>query len=378
MSAKKETTTNRIKKYIELEKNSIDQYICKACDPPKTISGKHKSNLLQHFRTQHKKIFDGPGYIPDSQMAMRRLKLLFALTEIVSVNGRPFNYLQDSGFLKALDKELEELNISGFPIHKSHLISEVKANVTYVAREIREKIKKELKHRLFSLLTDIGTANSKSFLGICAQFIKNDVVQIRTIGMVPLNKSHTAAYVKDTIVKCVEGYDINSLQIVSLTTDNASNMLATTRQLNNLAQIEQDQQNEIQQFDRSIYSDEQLNGLLNEIAQIEALNAIINDDENYEQLFENVVGEIGQRSNLITTIRCGCHLCQLIVKDAIKKSNVNNLLAVCNYVAKKLHNQNFIYEAAENNIKFKMPHLSCITRWDSELQMVFIRTKILI
>lgn len=56
----------------------------------------------------------------------------------------------------------------------------------------------------------------------------------------------------------------------------------------------------------------------------------------------------------------------------------NNLLAVCNYVAKKLHNQNFIYEAAENNIKFKMPHLSCITRWDSELQMVFIRTKNLI
>lgn len=369
MPPKKETITDRINKYLEPVKNSNDGYMCNACDPPKPINGKYKSNLLQHFRIKHKEIHDGPSYVPDAETAKRRLEKIQAFTEIVSINGRPFNYLLDSGFQKAMSGELQQLHEAGFPIYKSNLLNEVKDYSSHIAREIRKRIKDEVNGRLISLLIDIGTTNGKSFLGICAQFMHNDEIQIRTLSMVPLEKQHTAEYVRQKMTECMDEFGIKLIQSISITSDNGSNMLATTKGFDELAQNEQEV-GDLQRFDRNEYTDDQLDGLFERIAQIQAFDAIINDNENYEQLFEEVIGEMSQHTNLISTIRCGCHVCQLIAKHGMKKSNVRNLLAVCQYVVKKLHTQTFQYEAAENNIKYKKPHLSCTTRWDSELRMV--------
>lgn len=67
----------------------------------------------------------------------------------------------------------------------------------------------------------------------------DDVVHNRAIEMVPLKKSHTAAYIVEELKECLKLYHIEIDQIIAMVSDNASNMLEGVcnerlKRLNNL------------------------------------------------------------------------------------------------------------------------------------------------
>lgn len=106
------------------------------------------------------------------------------------------------------------------------------------------------------------------------------------------------------------------------------------------------------------------------ILQMEALNRVLDDDNTYEELFEEVIGQLSENSTLVTTIRCGAHSAQLVVRDGIKKSYFKDLLPTCKYISRKMRTEKFKFTAREANVHYSNPSLSTEPRWDTDYLMV--------
>lgn len=123
--------------------------ICKTCD--KVFSGNHSSNLEKHFQRDHKKMFEEiviqkekelsffkrkkleenkrrlddsddtesarPGQAKVTKISdfvistsvtvnMTKEQIKLACLELVTVNGRPFSIIEDSGFRKIIDPNI--------------------------------------------------------------------------------------------------------------------------------------------------------------------------------------------------------------------------------------------------------------------------------
>lgn len=189
--------------------------------------------------------------------------------------------------------------------------------------------------------------------------------------MIPLKRSHTAAYIVQELKECLKLYHIEINQIIAIVSDNASNMLAATKRLDESINKEIKNEDNIlneTEFDNNncLERDE----ILNNIMEIQELNSILCDDENFEQLFVEVIGELSKQTTSVVTIRCAAHSVQLCVRSALKKCDFHPILSLCKYVVHKFHTQKYKYSIYEANIECILPHTSNDTRWDSDLQMV--------
>lgn len=164
-----------------------------------------------------------------------------------------------------------------------------------------------------------------------------------------------------------------------MVTDNASTLMALIRRIDEDVQgsldsiTDNDDEIEIVSPDFSAdipLTEEQMQVVMQSVLEIEAINQVLDDDHSYEELFEEVIGQMSRNTTLVTTIRCGAHSIQLIVRDGIKASNLQALILLCKYVSKKMRTQKFKIIAREANIPYKNPSLSTETRWDSDYLMV--------
>lgn len=72
-------------------------------------------------------------------VAAKRLRIIQAFCEIVTVNGRPFEYLIDSGFQRLIKSDLYELEKAGVPIRFSDIYAELTEYIAHVASEIKKR-----------------------------------------------------------------------------------------------------------------------------------------------------------------------------------------------------------------------------------------------
>lgn len=369
--------------YIREEENSY-QYLCKLCRNAgikKYVAGKQQSNLTKHMKKTHKDVYT-TEIAPQSQLplAMKRLKKIQSFCEIITIDGRPFSWLLGTGFLHSQEDDLNELANAGLGIHLDDKFTELKSHIEKAAANVRHEIKTELKDRFVSLMLDIGSKNNKSILGTTVRFVKDGKIVIRSLGHIVLNKSHTAKYIVETLLKCLDEFDIQVDRVLSITTDNAANMIAMIHQFDSYVQINHDNvtcdEDDEDDTDMPILntdeplSAEQMEEISRVIGDREALNAILDDKENFDSLLAEIIGELSKITRCVITIRCGAHTVQLMTRDALKNSGFKNIISVCKYVVKKLRLDSFKEKAKEANITYKQPHLSCTTRWDSELLMV--------
>lgn len=371
--SKAETLQQRVLPYFIAQDN--DRYMCTLCVPPKPINGKFKPNLVTHIRKSHKEVFINHSPNELLKYSQIRLEKIQGFSEMVAVNGRPFNALLDCGLHRVLRNEFQELNSVGHGITLDKNLKEVKEYIQHIAVEVRNKIKNELKNVFVSLLLDIGTKNRNSILGICLQYMQSDTVKNITVGMVPLSQSHKAPYIVETLLNCLKIYDIQFQHIFAMVSDNAANMIAATKQLENFILADQIQTEEndsvLPEFNNNQnLSEQRQQEILDEINEMQQLSLILCEEDNYEQLFEEVIGELSKHTTLVITIRCAAHSIQLAVRDAIKISSFKSILTLCKYITQKLHTQEYKYTASQANIKFTLPHMSCDTRWDADYDMV--------
>lgn len=394
-------------KYFEFEKTLTDghknekhYYKCQFCKELK--NGTKNANLAGHLKTCNPFVFSEISRGENDPIDVKRLKLIQNLTEIVTVNGRPFTSLSDSGFMAILRKELDELRAAGCPLNLSEgNFPEIKDYLTNTAEKVRAKIKKEVKGKTLGLLCDIVTKNHRSLLGVSVQYMFDGQPRVRSIGIVELHQSHTGLYLAEKVIEILTEYDIETMQVISITTDNGSNVLKMVHDVEHLQAINQ-QKSHVEQnvaecdppaegessADSSTLSDAEIAAVL---AQPESVTDV---DDAIDELFDSVESTANQNllSDLceemrkkdvnalwdITGVNCVAHTLQLAIKDAMKKiaKKHKNVIELCRKVTKILRVKSTMNEANNAGVKYNWPHLENDTRWCSLFMMVCFRKTI--
>lgn len=104
-------------------------YKCKLCGGIKRAPPKRICNLVAHLSTVHEKEYKlhiKPDCKDESYFAVKRLKKLQSFAQIVTVDGRSFQNLKDSGFQKCIEENLKELADAGYEIKFSNNFEELK------------------------------------------------------------------------------------------------------------------------------------------------------------------------------------------------------------------------------------------------------------
>lgn len=111
------------------------------------------------------------------------------------------------------------------------LVPEIKEYIVCVSAQIISQIKDEVKNKMLSVMIDIATKNNK-LIGISIQYILNGAIVVRSIGMIEMKHSHTAEYILKLLKQCLQIYDISTNNVISITSDNASNMISLVNKFN--------------------------------------------------------------------------------------------------------------------------------------------------
>lgn len=144
-----------------------------------TTSGKHRKEMQQKI--------DEVNFI---KLKITKKDLENSCVELVTVNGRPFSILNDSGFQKIInpikcaieDKYKQKVCISSESIQKK---------VIEEADKIKKEISEDIKNIMISMKVDAVTRLDRSFLGINIQYIKDTKIILRTLALKELKEKHT-------------------------------------------------------------------------------------------------------------------------------------------------------------------------------------------
>jgi hypothetical protein len=235
--------------------------------------------------------------------------------------------------------------------------------ISSTAKCIRDKISAEVKHKLVSIKIDIASRLNRSVLGVNVQFFceTRKKLIIRTLGIIELNRSHTAVYLKSELKKLLAVFAIDVRDIYTFTSDNGANMIC-------LGKLMRRNQHDV------MLSDEILQ-MRDQFENDESESDDENEDSNFPEAESNItteaVNHIIQDQNdgmisFLTVVRCAAHTLQLAVYDVIKmlrfKSSVNKILSVVKELRSTAY-LDFILPGV------KTIKLNNVTRWNSTYKM---------
>lgn len=363
-------------------------YKCRECG--KIVNGTKTSNLTSHIEHVHSEIFyEKIKLINKEALAVKRIRILLNATEIVTVNGRPFNLLLDSGYKAGIERKLQKLKEAGIGIDFSNPeLKQIKQYIHDIAEKVRKKIEFEVKNKMLSILVDITTRNGRSIFGISVQFIVEKKVIVRSLGLIELTKSHTGIYLSRILLQQLKKFGIEKRQIICITTDNGKNVVKMVRDFNEINDDLSAVHNTtnlacrslIHEFlgnlDENNIDDEIERVLANEMTEEDALEELFHEQEMLAntQLLEDASNDFVVDSGIhdISGVNCIAHTIQLLIKDALKSltKQHRNVIELARGVAKFLRKQTTIHEMNEKGFKFKMPRIDCSTRWGSTCIMV--------
>lgn len=365
-------------------------YQCKICE--KKINGTKDYNLDSHIKKGHPEIHtEIVGKFKDP-LEIKRLKILQNAVELVTVNGRPFAAIHDSGYQANIANKLNKLKASGLFLDLSHNnLPEVKNHLKLMAKNARGKIREEVRGKLIALTIDIASLNNRSFLDVSVRFIANGKLTIRSIAMIELHESHTGTYLAKTIANELKSYDIDLCSVVAICTDNGANVIKMVRDLNCLQEQKKAESCTVEGEDAEIFSenneginvDEEItNFLAKSVTDDEALDILLGENEQSMLAGKNdqILNEVSQelQSNgiephvKIIGINCVAHTVQLITKDALQMISDydKNVIDLARSVSKSLRLQTVRDEMFLLEMDYILPRLEVKTRWCSVYLMV--------
>lgn len=207
-------------KHEYLDISQGNNAVCKKCGA--VFKGVVTGNLKRHLLSVHKDVYKGniplvaKKSIVKIQMDSASLKL--SCVKMLTRDALPFRIMESEGFSEIVNPIAHELGITINP-------SNIKTHVKRVADQIRSVITDELHCRMFSLKIDSASKHGRSILGINAQFISGDEIQIRTLAMLEMFTRHTAENLKKEILSVLASYNCSIHQIITITTDNGANLV---------------------------------------------------------------------------------------------------------------------------------------------------------
>lgn len=212
----------------QFKRNETESYnMCNICH--NRLNTIHKGNLTKHLKSMHKDKFieieekmkkieqDSNQGVIEEYFEPEELEKVVIYTslkrikdyciEMVCLNGRPLQIVEDSGFKAIIGPIIGQLKNKKETINRRNLFTEIKSK----SNLIRDQMKKTLKNKIVSIKVDIGSrfsisilGNNSIDLGINLQIIIDGSIRIYNIGMVRLTESHTAANLLNVIFDVLE------------------------------------------------------------------------------------------------------------------------------------------------------------------------------
>lgn len=382
----------KIRQYFKKINSSNENdfmYRCEIENCGKEINGKKESNLGSHVRRKHQFFYDNNiAFRPkndEEPLPVTRLKFIQNCAKMVAVSGRPFRSLSDPGFIGHTEENMKKLQIGALADGLSAPnYSAVKQHINYLADRVFAQIRSEVQNNFVCVMVDGASKFRRSILGISIQYVCEGTVVLRSVGMINLTSSHTAAYLMEQILSRLNFIGVENNRIISITTDNAPNMLAVPDLINTYSietsGIESDSDddvgghNDMRRFfivNSGDEDDEEDGEEASEGVERNALLAdILNDKDVFRAKLQQLKERFGAQTMNVNGVRCGVHFLQLGVKDALKGSDASGLIGVCRNACKFLRKPSTALLLRENGIIFSLPRLDVKTRWTSLNDMV--------
>ena len=152
---------------------------------------------------------------------------LDACVEMVTVNGRPFSCLKDSGFRKILDPVLTSLNKASAGPTVTVNRQTISQLITSKAKKLRDQIRAEVAGKLVSLKADTCKRIDRHLMGVNIQLVKNCKLCLRNLGIREFHRNHTGENMKREILGILEKFGLGVKGLYSCTADNAANIQKT-------------------------------------------------------------------------------------------------------------------------------------------------------
>lgn len=245
-----------------------------------------------------------------------------------------------------------------------------------MSSEIAQMLTKEMKDRTICLMLDTCTKGPLSVLSINAQYMINDEIITRSLGVFQLNHRHTAHAMATTVRDYLQNtFKVSMRQVKAIVTDNAKNMILTRKLLNKLALGETITEYEDVSEDESDIcdnEDDEEGARPSSEDEMELANIMNNNDE-YEELVSNIANEFARYYGSILAINpisCSTHTIQLAIKDSFIVTGVNTIINKVNDLCKLMRSQLVLIALGQRRIKIIKPPLKNVTRWNSDYLMV--------
>ena len=390
------TSSSNIRKFFTCNINA-DSSKCNIAECEVVLKGTHAANLERLVKRQHKEVDkeyceeraeesakkrcteSGDSVsttarqttLDESLLKTVRVKIDIAMlnaacVELVTVNGRPFRLIEDSGFRKILDPLLQGLG------NKACInVENIHEGVTTLANSIRNDIKTDIQNKFISLKIDSATRLNRSILGVNAQYIKDGKPILRTLAMKEMTYRHTSEYIKACVLGVLESYEVSLDQVFSITSDNGANIIKSITLLSNAQQELTVQSNTDQPSTSACNSpptiftlhDDDSDDESNNNAEFKADSILFNVEIVLDSLLDS-----GSTCGILRGVRCAAHTLQLAVADALKETSCKEGIDKARSVCKRLRTPSIM--TILKRLGQKKPVIDCPTRWHSTCDML--------
>ncbi|KAJ8246955.1 hypothetical protein GJAV_G00257150 [Gymnothorax javanicus] len=257
--------------------------------------------------------------------------IIDACVELVTVNGRPFSLMDDSGFRKILGPVLD---IAGRTVRIDS--SSIRDMVSVIAARERENLRNWLKGKLLMLKVDAATYQDRSVLGINVQFTEGERIVLQTLAVKELHESPTDSYISSVVREVLNTYGIDMKQVYSITVDDGVTIPNVELLLQGSEYSEDDSVEVGDQQDK----EENATNFKGPLTWGNG-NGLLTLD-----LYEtsgNITGEIHSICSggpILRGTKSSAHLFHLAVDDALQDSAVRSLISKARLICKKLQTPN--------------------------------------
>ncbi|XP_021709861.1 uncharacterized protein LOC110679476 [Aedes aegypti] len=292
-----------------------------------------------------------PNTEPAITIRMTVQRLLGGIVKMVTIHGLPFEATEWEGFQEVVGPLLKAYNLT---INRHNITK----YVSKAAEGINFMISQELKGKMFSLKLDIVSKMYRSMLGINCQYINNSgVVVKRNLGIIELHNRHTSQNLKEELMKVLRCFSVDVRQIITITIDNASNMVKLVKLLSDESEnayefcdTETDDVNTLE------IEDDDFNALDSDVPEKPAVLEWVRALEDFAP------------DEFVAAVRCGAHTTQLVVHDVCKEEDHKETLKDIRKKVKKFRSTEYkaFFDVSEGA---SYPSLPNETRWNSDYKM---------
>lgn len=368
------TASDELEKYFEV-KPTTKLVHCNVRNCETTFKSKKTFNLKRHLRKKHPSIFSKLN--PSESNERKRLEILslgliFDSVEFVTINGMPISLLDASAIKGFCKKSTDELNAKGFNVNLDR--NTIANRVDEISKEIMDILKTELEGRDICLMLDTCTKGTLSTMSINSQYMIDDKIIVRSLGVIELTMQHTAVQLTKEIQEYLQRvYNVSITQVKGVVTGNAENMFLTRKLINKLARGECFEQ--FQNANESEDSDEEYETSERHPStddDFDVMNKFSNNNE-YLYLVRETASEFVKYYGSIfvaNSISCSAYTYQLAIKDSLIVTNATEIVNQAYDLCKLIRTQAAQEKLKQLSVRFINPPLKNATRWNSDYLMV--------